>query len=85
MYIDKLNEIANKYHKKYHRTIKMKPVNVKDNTNIGFDKQIHNKDPKFKVGADVRISKWKNIFAKVFTSNWSEEFFVIKKIKNTLP
>ena len=57
MYIDKLNEIANKYHKKYHRTIKMKPVNVKDNTNIGFDKQIHSKDPKFKVGADVRISK----------------------------
>ena len=63
----------------------MKPVNVKDNTNIGFYKQIHNKDPKFKVGADVRISKQKNIFAKVFTSNWSEEFFVIKKIKNTLP
>ena len=63
----------------------MKPVNVKDNTNIGFNKQIHNKDPKFKVGVDVRISKYKNIFAKVYTSNWSEGFFVIKKIKNTLP
>ena len=62
----------------------MKLANVKDNTNIGFDKQIHNKDPKFKIGADVRISKQKNIFAKVYTSNWSEDFFVIKKIKNIL-
>ena len=80
VYIDKLNEIVNKYNKTYHRTIKMKPVNVKDNTNIGFNKQIHNKDPKFKVGVDVRISKYKNIFAKVYTSNWSKGFFVIKKI-----
>ena len=62
----------------------MKLANVKDNTNIGFDKQIHNKDPKFKIGADVRISKQKKIFTKVYTSNWSEEFFVIKKIENTL-
>ena len=62
----------------------MKLANVKDNTNIGFDKQIHNKDPKFKIGADVRMSKQKKIFTKVYTSNWSEEFFVIKKIENTL-
>ena len=59
----------------------MKPVNVKDNTHIGFKKEIYNKDPKFKVGDYVRISKYKNIFSKGYMPNWSEEIFVIKKIK----
>ena len=70
----------------YHRTIKMKPVDVKDNTYIDsteFDS--NDKDPKFKVGDHVRISKYKNIFAKGYTPNWSEEVFVIKKVKNTVP
>ena len=63
----------------YHRPIKMKPADVKDNTNIDFKKNVNDKDPKFKVGDHVIISKYKNIFAKGYTPNWSEEVFVIKK------
>ena len=62
----------------------MKPIDVKDNTYFNTSKEINNKDPKFKVGDRVRISKYKNIFAKDYTPNWSEEVFVIKKVKNTL-
>ena len=85
VYIDKLDDIVSKYNNKYHRTIKMKPVDVKDNTYIDFKKEVNDKDPKFKVGDHVRISKYKNIFAKGYTPNWSEEVFVIKKVKNTVP
>ena len=63
----------------------MKPVDVKSNTYIESSKEIINKHPKFKVGDTVRISKYKNIFAKGYTPNWSEEIFVIKKVKNTVP
>ena len=84
MYIDKL-DIVGEYNNTYHRTIKMKPTDVKDNTYIDFKKEVNDKDPKFKVGDYVRISKCKNIFAKGYTPNWSEEVFVIKKVKNTVP
>ena len=69
VYIDKLNDIATEYNNTCHRTMKMKPVNVKDNTYIDFKKEVNDKDPKFKVGNHVRISKYKNIFAKVYTPN----------------
>ena len=72
------------YNHTYHRTITMKPVDVKDNTYIDFKKEDSDKDPKFKVGDHVRISKYKNIFAKGYTPNWSEEVFVVSKIKNTV-
>ena len=85
VYIDKLDDIINEYSNTYHRTIKMKPVDVKDNTYFDFKKEVNDKDPKFKVGDHVRISKYKNIFAKEYTPNWSEEVFVISKIKNTVP
>ena len=85
VYIDKLDDIVNKYNNKKHRTIKMKPIDVKDNTYIAFDREVNDKGPKFKVGDLVRISKYKNIFAKCYTLNWSEEVFVIKKFKNTVP
>ena len=85
VYIDKLDDIVHKYNNKKHRTIKMKPTDVKDNTYIGFGKEVNDNDPKFKVGDHVRISKYKNIFAKGYTPNWSEEVFVIKKIKNIVP
>ena len=85
VYIDKLDDIVDEYNNTYHTTIKMKPINVKDNTYINADKEINNKDPKFKVGDHVRISKYKNIFAKGYMPNWSEEVFVIKKVKNTVP
>ena len=79
MYIDKLDDIVNKYNNLYHRTIKIKPVDVKNNIYIDSNKEVNDKDPKFQVGNHVRISKYKNIFAKGYTSNRSEEVFVIKK------
>ena len=62
----------------------MKPIDVKDNTYIDHEKKVNNEDPKFKVGDYVRISKYKNIFAKGYMPNWSEEFFIISKTKNTV-
>ena len=85
VYIDKLDDIVGEYNNTYHRTIKMKPDDVKDNTYIDFNKEVIDKDPKFKVGVHVRISKHKNIFAKGYTPNWSEDVFVIKKVNNTVP
>ena len=85
VYIDKLDDIANEYNNTHHRTIKMKPIDVKDNTYINTDKEVNDKNTKFKVDDHVRISKYKKIFAKDYTPNWSEEIFVIKKIKNTVP
>ena len=58
---------------------------VKENTDIDFGKEVHDKDPKFKVGNHVRISKYKNIFAKLYTPNWSELVFMIKNVRNTFP
>ena len=64
----------------------MKPVDVKDNTYIGFKKEVNDKqNPKFKFGDHVRASKYKNVFTKAYMPNWSEEIFIIKKIKNTVP
>ena len=85
VYIDKLDDIVDEYNNTYHTTIKMKPADVKNNTYINANKEINNKDPKFKVGDHVRISKYKNIFAKGYMPNWSEEVFVIKKVKDTVP
>ena len=82
MYTDKLDHIVNEYNNIYHRTIKIKPVDVTDNTYIDFDKEVNDKDPKFKVDDHVRISKYRNIFAKGYTPNWSEEVFVIIEVKN---
>ena len=80
VYIDKLIDIVNKYNNTDHSKIKIKPVDVKSNIYIDSGKKINNKNPKFKIGDFVRISKYKNIFAKGYTPNWSEEVFVIKKV-----
>ena len=72
VYIDKLDDIINEYNDAYHRTIKMKPIDVKDNTYINIGKEVNGKDPKFKVGDHERISKYKNIFAKGYTPNCCE-------------
>ena len=85
VYIDKLDDIVNKYNNKYHGTIKMKPVDVKSRAYIDSCKGINDKDPKFKIGDIVTISKFKNIFAKVYVSDQSGEIFVITKVKNTVP
>ena len=79
VYIDKLDYIVNEYYNTYHRTIKMKPIDVKDNTYINIDEEVNVKDHKFKVGDHVRISKYKNIFAKGYTPNSSVQVFMIKK------
>ena len=73
VYIDEFDDIVNKYDNVYHSTIKMKLVNVKSSTYIASSKEIKNKDPKFKIGDIVRISKYKDSFAKVYNQNWSEE------------
>ena len=84
MHIDKLDDIVNKYINTYRNAIKVKPVDVKSNTYIGPTKEINNKDPTFKVGDNVRMSKYKNIFAKGYIPNWSGESFVIKKVKSSV-
>ena len=85
VHIDKLDDMVSEYNNTYDRTIKMKAVDVKDNTYIDFKKEVNDKVPKFKVDDHVRISNYKNVFAKGYTPNWSEEVFVIKKVKNTVP
>ena len=87
-YIDKLDDIVNKHNTTYHSTIKMKPVDVKQLEpckEIDSSKKINDEDPKFKIGDTVRISKYKNIFGKVYVPNLSEEVFGFKKSKNTVP
>ena len=84
VHIDRLDGILNKYNNAYHRTVKMKPFDVKPSTYIDSSKEINDEDSKFKIGGIVRISKYKNIFAKDHVPNRSEEVFVIKKVKNTV-
>ena len=84
VYFIVLNNIVNKYNNTVHRTIKMKPIDVTDESYAKYNEDFNKKDPKFKVVDYVRISKYKNIFAKEYTPNWSEEVFVISKIKNTV-
>ena len=85
VYFDVLDDIVNKYNNKVHKTIKMKAIDVTSDSFAEYNKDSNKKNPKFKVGDHVRISKYKNIFAKGYAPNWSEEVFVINKIKNTVP
>ena len=85
VYFDVLDDIANKYNNTVHRTIKMKPIDVTDDYYPEYNENPNKKDPKYKVGDNVRMSKYKNICAKGYTPNWLEEVFVINKIKNTVP
>ena len=85
VYIGQLDDIVNKYNNANHKTIKMKPANLKSTTYFNSSKEINDKDPKFKIGDIVRISKYKNIFTKDYIPNWSKEVFVIKKFNNTAP
>ena len=80
-----LNDIVDEYNNTYHKTIKMKPVDVKNDSFAEYNEKSNEKDPKFKVGDHVRISKYKSVFAKGYVPNWNEEIFVIRQIKNTAP
>ena len=80
VYIDKSDDIVDKYNNTYHKTIKMKLIDVISNTYLDFEEESNDQDPKFKVGDHVRILNYKNIFAKMYLTNWSEKAFVIKKV-----
>ena len=83
---DVLDIIVDKCNNTYHRIIKMKPIDVANNSFAECNEECKEKDPQFEVGDHhVRTSKYKNILAKGYTPNWSEEIFIIKKIKSTVP
>ena len=83
VYYDVLDDVVNKYNNTKHSTIKMKPIDVKNNKRVYTDE--HNeKDSKFKVGDRVGISRYKNIFAKGYAPNWSSEIFIVNKINDTV-
>ena len=84
VYFDVLDDIENKYNNTVHKTIKMKPVDVTDDSYVEYSEDSNKKDPTFKVGDHVRISEYKKI-VKGYTPNWSAEVFVVSKIKNTVP
>ena len=84
VYFDVLDNIVDKFNNTVHRSIKMKIFDVKSDSSAEYNEDSNFTKPKFKVGDRVRISKYKNIFAKVYTQNWSEEVFVVSKIKNTV-
>ena len=85
VYFDFLDDIVDEYNNIHHRTIKMKPRDVGDDFFAEYNEESDEKVPKFKVGDHVKISKYKSIFAKEHSPNWSEEVYVIKKIKITVP
>ena len=84
IYFDVLDDIVDKYNKTYHKTIKMTINDVKPGFYAEYNVHSNAKDSKF-ISDHVKISKYKNIFAKGYAPNWSEEVFVISKIKNTVP
>ena len=79
VYFDVLDDIVDKYNNTYHKTIKVKPIDVGDDSFAEYNEESNEKDPKFKVDDHVRISRYKNIFAKGYAPNCSEEIFVVKK------
>ena len=85
VYFDVLDYVVNEYNNAVHKTIKKKPIGVTDDSFAEYNENFNKEDPKFKVGNHVRISKHKNIFAKEYAVNSSEEVFVVSKIKNTVP
>ena len=84
VYFDVLDDIVDKYNSTCHKAIKMKPIYVKSDSFAEYNEESDEKDPKFKVGDHVRISKYKNIFAKGYAPNWGEEIFIVKK-RQTVP
>ena len=85
VYFDVLDDVVNKCNNTVHRTIKMKSIDVASNSYAACSEDSNEKEPTFRVGDRVRVSKYKNIFAKGYTQNCSEEVFVVSKIKNTVP
>ena len=85
VYLDVLDDTVDKYNNTVYRTIKTKPIDVTSDSSAEYNEDSNEKVPKFKVGDHVRSSKYKNIFAKGYTPNWSKEVLAVSKIKNTVP
>ena len=85
VYFDVLDDIVNKHNNAVHTTIKMKPIDVTSDSYTEYNEDFYKKNFKFNVGDHVRILKYKNIVAKGYAPNWSEEVFVVSRIKNTVP
>ena len=85
VYFDVLDDIVKKYNNTVHRTIKIKPIDITSDSDAEHNEDSNEKDPRFKIGNYVGISKYKNIFAKGHTENWSEGIFIMSKFKNTVP
>ena len=83
VYFNVLDDILKKYNSTFNSSIKIKPKDVTDSSFVKYVEESNKKDPKFKIGDHVRISKYKNVFAKDYTPNWNEEIFVINKIQNS--
>ena len=84
VFYDVIDDVVNEYNSTKHSTIKMKPIDVIDNKRVYVDE--HNeKDSRFKVGDRVRIYKFKSTFAKGYTTNWSNEIFIVDKVNDTVP
>ena len=84
VYYDVLDDVVNESNNTKHSTVKMKPIDVKNNKRVYIDEH-YEKDSRFKVGDRVRIYKFKNIFAKGYTTNWSKEIFIVDKVNDTVP
>ena len=80
-----LDDIVKKYNNTVHSSIKIKAKDVTNDSFVEYSEKTNEKDPKFKVGDNVRISNYKNIFAKGYTLNWSKGVFVVNKVQNTVP
>ena len=85
VYFDVSDDIVDKYNNTVHKTIKIKPIDFTGGSYAEHNENFNKKDPKFKVGDNVGISKYKNIFAKGYTPNWSQKVLVDSKIKNIVP
>ena len=85
VYFNVLDDIVKNYSNTIYNSIKMKSKHVKNDSFVKYIEEFNKKDPKFKIGDHVRISKYKNIFSKGYTPNWSEEIFIINKVNNTVP
>ena len=85
VYWNVLDDVVDKYNNTVNKSIGMKPKDVKSNKKAVYVEESNEKSARFSVGDRVRISKFKNIFAKGYTPNWSKEIFVVNKIKNTVP
>ena len=85
VYYDVLDDVVNEYNNTKHSTIKMKPKDVGNNNKKVYIDEHNEKDSRFKIGDRVRISKFKNIFAKGYTPNWSIETFIVNKINDAVP